>query len=148
MKYCNLWIRHVGKISAFIFLQYFLFTGDVWGSGYAVYTQGASALAQGNAVAAHLDDPAAIFFNPALIGRLPGTQVQVGTTLIHASREFGSDLNSNNLEEETNHFPGTLYVTHRFNSKFSAGLGIFSPFGLGSEWGEIGRGGTLPPTLT
>lgn len=112
-----------------------------WGSGFAVYTQGASALAQANAVTAHLDDPSAIFFNPALIGQLPGTQVQAGTTLIHADRQFESDLPAGASERQRDtHFPSTLYLTHQFNPQLSAGLGVFSPFGLGTRWEDDWEG--------
>ena len=140
MEFCNVVVRHFGKVILLTLLLLYCPLSSVWGSGYAVYTQGASALAQGNAVTAHLDDPAAIFFNPALIGRLPGTQVQLGSTLIHATRDFDSDLAGNDLEEDTNHFPSTFYVTHQFSSRFSAGLGVFSPFGLGTEWNENWEG--------
>ena len=43
---------------------------NAYGSGFAIYTQGASALGQADAVIAHTDDPSAIFFNPALINKL------------------------------------------------------------------------------
>lgn len=105
-------------------------------AGFAVYTQGASALGQGNAVTAHLEDPSAVFFNPALIGKLPGSQFQIGTTLIHASREFDSDSGGTSKEVTSNHLPSTFYATHQISSTFSVGLGVFSPFGLGTDWGE------------
>ncbi len=31
-------------------------------------------------------------------------------------------------------FPSTFYATHAVNDRLSAGLGIFSPFGLGTSW--------------
>src|SRR4030042_3607620 len=63
-----------------------------YGSGFAIYTQGASSLGQGAATIAHTDDPSAIFFNPALINKLEGTQIQLGTTVIFPSRKFESDI--------------------------------------------------------
>ncbi len=116
----------------------FVQTGQA--SGFAVYTQGASALGQGNAVTAHMDDPSAVFFNPALIGNLPGTQVQIGTTLIHSSREFNSALSGFTSEVSSNHFPSTLYLTHQINPSLSLGVGVFSPFGLGTDWNDDWEG--------
>ena len=114
---------------------------DSFGSGFAVYTQDASALGQGNAMIAHTDGPAAIFFNPALLNKLEGTQVEVGTTLIFPSRKFKSDLSGKEYETEYSVFyPSTFYLSHRFDDKVSAGLGIFSPFGLGTDWGEDWEG--------
>ncbi|KAF0220479.1 MAG: long-chain fatty acid transport [Geobacteraceae bacterium] len=111
------------------------------GSGFAVYTQGASALGQGNAATAHADDPTAIFYNPALINKLDGTQIALGTTLIISSRTFDSAQTGKTFETDNDIFyPSTLYITHKLNDKFSAGLGVFSPFGLGTDWGEDWEG--------
>jgi long-chain fatty acid transport protein len=109
--------------------------------GYAVYTHGASALGQGNAVVANGDDPSVIFFNPALLSQLPGTQVQAGTTLIFSSGDFRSDLTGRSSDKDSDLFlPSTFYFSHRFNDKVSAGLGVFSPFGLGNDWGKEWEG--------
>ncbi|TSK08128.1 MAG: autotransporter domain-containing protein [Geobacter sp.] len=105
-------------------------------AGYAVFTHGASALGQGNAVTAHTSDPSTIFYNPALMNKLEGTQLQVGTTAIFSSREYTSSVGSNTTSDNAAFFPSTFYVTHKFNDKLSAGFGVFNPFGLGTEWGN------------
>lgn len=108
---------------------------SAYGSGFGIFTQGASALGQADAVVAHTDEPSAIFFNPALINKLPGTQIEVGTTLLFPSRDFKSAATGAIAStEDTLYYPSTFYVTHAFNDKISAGLGIFNPFGLGTEW--------------
>jgi long-chain fatty acid transport protein len=110
---------------------------SVHAAGYAVFTQGASALGQGNAVTAHSDNPSTIFYNPALINKLDGTQVDFGTTVILASHEFDSNqVGGSSTSNGSNFFPSTFYVTHKFSDSLSAGLGVFSPFGLGTEWGD------------
>lgn len=120
---------------AFFVLINFLIVRNVYASGFAIYTQGASSLGQGAATIAHGDDPSVIFFNPALIGKLQGTQIQIGTTLLFPTREFKSDLTNKTFETEKDIFyPSTLFITHKFNEKISAGLGIFNPFGLATEW--------------
>lgn len=124
-------------------LVFFVFctTSNVYGSGFAVYTQGASALGQADAVIAHVDDPSAIFFNPALINKLEGTQIELGTTLLFPSHEFKSAATGNSFRTESEVFyPPTVFITHKFNDKISAGLGIFSPFGLGVNWGNSWEG--------
>ena len=104
-------------------------------SGFGIFTQGASALGQGDAVVAHTDGPSAIFFNPALINSLPGTQVEAGTTAIFPPRKFSSSADGSvSRTEDTAFFPSTFYVTHAINDKISAGLGVFNPFGLGTRW--------------
>lgn len=109
-------------------------------AGYAVFTHGASALGQGNAVTAHSDNPSAIFYNPALISKLEGTQLQVGTTAIFSSREFTSSATGENTQSDATFFPSTFYATHKFNDSISAGLGVFNPFGLATDWSETWEG--------
>jgi len=113
----------------------------VFGSGFAIYTQGASSLGQGAATIAHTDDPSAIFWNPALINKLEGTQIQLGTTLIFPSRKFESNFSGNIFKTEPDvFFPSTLFITHKFNEKISAGLGVFNPFGLATKWPDDWEG--------
>lgn len=112
-----------------------------FGSGFGIFTQGASALGQGAAVIAHSDSPEAIFYNPALLNDLPGTQVEVGTTLIFADREFTSAATGKKSETQDDVFyPSTFYLSHRFNETFSAGVGVFNPFGLATTWPESWEG--------
>ena len=51
-------------------------------SGFSVYEYGAEEQAQGNAVAAQINSPSAIFYNPAGIAGLQGTQVKFGTSIL------------------------------------------------------------------
>lgn len=112
-----------------------------YGSGFGIFTQGASGLGQADAVVAHTDGPSAIFFNPALLNKLPGTQIEAGTTLLFPSRDFRSSTTGATAStEDTLYYPSTFYVSHTFNDKISAGLGVFNPFGLGTEWNGTWEG--------
>jgi len=105
-------------------------------SGYAVFTQGASALGQGNAVTAHTQSPSTIFYNPALMNKLDGTRLEIGTTAIVSSHQFDSNQpGGSSTSNDSTFFPSTFYATHKFNDTLSAGLGVFNPFGLGTDWG-------------
>ncbi|MCI0749833.1 MAG: outer membrane protein transport protein [Nevskiales bacterium] len=107
----------------------------VQASGYAVFTHGAGALGEGLANTAHGSTPAVIFYNPALISRLEGTQVENGVTFIAPLHDFHSALGSPSAGTEHEvFFPGTFYLTHQHSEKISLGVGLFSPFGLGTEW--------------
>jgi long-chain fatty acid transport protein len=104
-------------------------------SGYGIFTQGADALGQANATVAHSDGPSAVYFNPALLTSLTGTQVEIGTTAVIPSRKFKSDLDgSREKTEDTVYFPSTFYLSHQINERWSAGLAVFNPFGLGTVW--------------
>jgi long-chain fatty acid transport protein len=130
------------KVLVILFaLMVFTAAQNTYASGFAIFTQSASSLGQGAAVVSHTDSPSTIFFNPALMNKLDGTQVEIGTTLLFPSREFKSDSTGQRIEGRNEVFyPSTFYVTHQFNKKISAGLGVFSPFGLGTDWGDTWEG--------
>ncbi|MFO0792545.1 MAG: outer membrane protein transport protein [Candidatus Brocadiaceae bacterium] len=129
-------------ITAFLFVFFFIRSiSSTYGSGFALFTHGASSLAQGDAVIAHADNPSTIFFNSALINKLEGTQIEAGATAIIPYHTFTSDATENTFhaENEVFYLP-TLFVTHKFNEKVSAGVGLFNPFGLGIDWGDDWEG--------
>lgn len=121
---------------------FIIFTSlNAFASGFAIYTHGASSLGQGAATIAYSDDPSAIFFNPALINKLDGTQIQLGTTLIFPTRKFTSDFSGDTFKTKRDVFyPSTIFITHKFNDKVSAGIGVFNPFGLGTRWPDNWEG--------
>jgi len=124
-------------ISAFLFVCFLFYIAPyAYGSGFAIYTQGASSLGQGAATIAHAEDPTAIFYNPALINKLEGTQIEIGTTLLFPSRQFKSEFSGDIFKAKHDLlYPSTLFIAHKFSDKVSAGLGIFNPFGLKNNWG-------------
>ncbi len=109
--------------------------GVAYAGGFGLDEQGAAAMGRANAFAAQADDPTALFYNPAGIGQLHGTQFSLGTTLISPSTTFESA--SSALSRDTNaalFYPSTLYVTHEIRRDLHVGLGVFTPFGLSTEW--------------
>jgi long-chain fatty acid transport protein len=121
------WLSFVGVI---------IFPGLVHASGFGVFTQGASGLGQANAVVAHTTGPSSLYFNPALLNDVPGRQVEVGTTGVYADRNIKLDGGGSEDAESNWNFPSTFYNTQRVNDQVAAGLGVFFPFGLSSEWDE------------
>ena len=109
---------------------------SAWSSGFGVFTQGASGLGQANAVVAHPTGPSSLYFNPALLNQVPGRQVEFGTTGIYAERTINLDSGGNEDSDTSWEFPSTFYYTHQANDKVAAGLGLFFPFGLSSEWDD------------
>ncbi len=116
-------------------------SNTAFSSGFGIFTQDAAALGKGNAQVAHGDNPSAIFFNPALLTRLEGTHVRLGTTLIFPERKFTSDLDGGKHTTKNEIFyPSTFYFSHKASDRLALGLGFFSPFGLGTDWGETWEG--------
>jgi len=106
-------------------------------------------MAQAGAFAARANDASAIFFNPAGLSYLRGTQLMIGATLITPSYTFygPSNLNSNQAWEMNNNmfYPPNVYLTHTWTDGMlkglAAGVGLSTPYGLGTEWPDewVGR---------
>ena len=110
-----------------------------WGAGFALFEHGARAMALGGAFGATADDPTAMYFNPAGIAFLPGTQFAVGATLITESSTFhGSDPYpgqgySVDMKKQI-FYPPHAYVTGEITGDLHWGMGVYAPFGLGTWW--------------
>jgi long-chain fatty acid transport protein len=107
----------------------------------------------GGAFTGQADDPTAIFYNPAGIVQLDGTQASVGFTAYLPDATFRSN--------GTSGIPGTFagqktdldsgnrlspygYFTHKLTELISFGVGAFSNFGLSTEWPEQWEGRFIP----
>ena len=116
-------------------------TPAAYGAGFAIFTQGAAEMAQGNSVIAHTEGPASLFFNPALINKLEGTQAEIGTSMLSPVIRYDSDTpGEDSKTKNMDCFPSTIYLTHKYNDKLSTGLGIFTPFGSGAKWDDDWEG--------
>jgi long-chain fatty acid transport protein len=113
----------------------FVLPASVLASGFGVFTQGASGLGQANAVVAHSTGPSSAYFNPALLTQVSGTQIEIGTTGVYAKHKVKLDSTGQTQDgKESWEFPSTFYLTHQINDRLTAGLAVFFPFGLSSEW--------------
>lgn len=112
--------------------------------GFNVYEMGARATALGGAFTATADDASAIFYNPAGTAWLPqGVSLNGNLALIAPTSEFAR---ATGLTERL--YPGDptgstksrvyppfgAYAAYRHDDRWSGGLGVFSPFGLGVDW--------------
>ncbi|WP_164885252.1 OmpP1/FadL family transporter [Geovibrio thiophilus] len=124
----------------------FILPSAAFASGFAINEQGAKALGMGGAFAAQADDPTAVYYNPAGITQLEGTQVSLGFSLIQPSTEFegqyfGGSV-SGETEDKTFVIPN-LYITTKINDRLSFGFGSFINFGLGMDWKDDWAGAYL-----
>lgn len=101
---------------------------------------GSKASAMGTAFAAVADDPSAIYFNPAGLTQLQGTNIYSGGSLIIPSSEYISPSGKSEKTDFQLFAAPHLYAASDFNTNaMSFGLGIYSPFGIGgTKWSEEG----------
>ena len=73
--------------------------------------------------------------NPAQVARVPGLQIEAGMTIITAGADVTFRGEKQSIDRHYFFLPHT-YMTWQINDKLSAGLGIFSRFGLGNSYPE------------
>src|SRR2546427_12269070 len=61
---------------------------SAWAGGVSFTEQGAAASGKANAFTGEANDPSAIFYNPAGITQLPGTQLMIGTSIVKLDSTF------------------------------------------------------------
>lgn len=120
-------------------------------AGLKVNEQGAKAMAMGNAFTAQADDPSALFYNPAGIAFLKGTQVSLGSTIIYVpSTEFSgttpisgdapNGVGTASVYEKAKNdifIAPAIYATYTFEGMpLSLGLGINSIYPLAKSWDD------------
>lgn len=111
--------------------------------GFQINEHGAKAMGLGGAFTAIANDASAIYWNSAGMTQLSGTNFLLGSALIAPSSSFRGVSPAVDISRMKSQafFPSHLFITHSFNESFSAGLGLTTPFGLGTNWsnGWIGR---------
>jgi long-chain fatty acid transport protein len=134
----------------------FLCPGLSFGSGFALYEAGARSSALANAVVARADDLSAIFYNPAGLTQLPGLQVMGGLTAYFPRTEIvthAGPVATRNLMETNGFISPHFFASYQVSNRVCLGLGIFSPFGLGTKFasgwaGNVSNIQTSIQTLT
>jgi long-chain fatty acid transport protein len=111
--------------------------GVVFAGGYQINEQGARATGMGGAFVARASDPSAVYYNVAGLGFQRGINILGGVNLIIPSTTFKGTGTMVPLEYSTKgavFVPVNLYGGYQVTDKIVLGLGIFNPFGLGTEW--------------
>lgn len=125
-----------------------LAASSAFGSGFALFEQGAKATAMGGAFAAMADDPSAIFYNVAGIAQLRRSELLVGGTAITFQNEFTGDPNdpftagtNGSLYRRHVFIPPNAYAVVPLGGNLTFGVGVMTPFGLRTNWAQpwIGR---------
>ena len=113
-------------------------TGSAAASGFALIEQNASGLgnayAGGSAVA---EDASTVFFNPAGMSRLSGSQVVIAGHIITPSVKFtGTGASGTNMGGDAGGsvFVPNAYYTKEISTDLKVGVGVNAPFGLQTSY--------------
>lgn len=125
--------------------------GGAQASGYRFGSQSVSGQGYADANGAEAADASTIFYNPAGMVRLDGTQMTLGATVLVPHSSY--------TDSGSTRFTGTpaggtaahdfapdsvtapsLYVSKRLNDQWTAGLGVFVPYGVKLDYGDSWTG--------
>ncbi len=112
--------------------------------GFSVNEHSTCAMGRaGAAVGAPCADGSAIYYNPAGVASTAKgrTTISAGGTGIAPSGGFTDDATGlkSNLNNKVYPIPA-LYITHGFSDEVSAGIGMFAPYGLTTDWPTNSQG--------
>jgi len=127
------------------------FAVTAFAGGFQTGTQNARAMGMGHAFVGVASDASAIYFNPAGLANLKGMHVMAGTTLIMPTLKFTGPkpLTTATDAVEKTFTPINVYGAYAMDNKLSFGIGVFNPYGLGSEWpgNWVGRSAAVKTEL-
>jgi long-chain fatty acid transport protein len=109
-----------------------------YGLGFRIPNQDAEATARGNAFVATADNPSAVYYNPAGITQIQGTEGQAGFHTISVNSHFeeaGTEARTDS-RFAIQPVPQFYAVFSPDAQPYSFGLGVYVPYGLGLEWPE------------
>jgi len=127
--------RRFVAISAFAFGVWFGAAVPASAQGFGVYEQGTCAMGRGGAgVAAPCQDASGVYFNPAGLS-FDQKQVSLGAALIGPQGDFTNDTTKlvSTLKKAWYPVPN-VYASTPLGPRLAAGIGVFAPYGLTSEW--------------
>ncbi len=128
----------MGKLTITALLGIMVLAGSAKASGFRLSEQDAKANGMGNSFTAVADNASAVWYNPAAITDLEGTNISAGSVMVAPSMTHdytgGSDKIANVV-----HVPPYLYATHQLNDNFALGFGFNAPFGLSTDWGTASQ---------
>ncbi|MGE4421028.1 MAG: OmpP1/FadL family transporter [Pseudodesulfovibrio sp.] len=134
------------RASAFVlsFLVCLLATASVvQAGGFALYEWGNRALGMGTANYATGNDASVIAYNPALMTKLKGTtNVYGGVTAVSPSSDVYINGEKNQTQNQIFGVPHA-FATRKLNDDWTIGVGMFTRFGLGTDYNNTWAGRTL-----
>ncbi len=131
---------------------------SVLAGGFSLNEQSASAMGVANAgAAANPENATTVFFNPAGMSQLKGTNISFGAAILDIDAEAKKGARANNQlpsiapQSEVQGSRGgdiadpavlpNVYLTHEINDSIDVGFGIHAPYGLAADYEDdfVGR---------
>lgn len=111
-------------------------TAEAGAAGFRQANQGAAANGMGNAFTAVADDASAVWYNPAAITALEGTNLTLGGVFVAPRTEHKTATATDEIKSRFHTLPH-FYATRKLSDKWAVGLGVNAPYGLSTDWNPV-----------
>jgi long-chain fatty acid transport protein len=104
--------------------------------GFGLNEIGSCAVSRAFAVTARpCADASTLFWNPAAAVRLEGLQIYTGAAAVQVNGDFSEDVTARVYEATPPiEVPPHMFATYKFHPRATAGIGVYVPYGLTSQW--------------
>lgn len=104
------------------------------GEGFRNPTAGSLGLGQSGGRRVHVDDASAVVHNPANLLGIAEPEVQVAPSVVYYRVEFESTFGQDETRNPWHVLPNVFASLPLVTNSMALGLGVTTPYGLGSEW--------------
>ncbi|WP_291321592.1 outer membrane protein transport protein [Desulfonatronospira sp.] len=126
------------KVVLILMLICFGYAGNAGAAGFALYEWGSRGTSLGGTMLGRADDASAVAYNPAGITQLDGTRTQIGLSVVAPGGDIKTTDaagSSQTTSIKSNYWiPPHAFLTHQLTDQAWLGLGVYSRFGLGTEY--------------
>lgn len=125
------------SIITFIITGFIAITaGESYSGGFAIAEQTAAGVGMANAITAGVEDPTAVYINPAALLEINGNQIMGGINYINThSGVKNAGVQSRNVHDDD--LIPNLFANYRIpGTNIGLGIGTYAPFGLATSYKE------------
>jgi long-chain fatty acid transport protein len=109
-------------------------SGELLGSGFTIPHQTARSLGLSNASTAGINDPSAIYYNPAALGEINGDNFLLTGTYVGLYNSV-ENTERDAVNKHDDNFLASVFANYHIpGSDFTVGIGTYSPFGLATTY--------------
>ena len=129
--------RSCCSFSFFSLLFVLFLAGSLHADGFRVYGLSAEAQSRGEAVVASVEDASAIWYNPGALTKVGKENLSLNSNQMILKSHFTSSSGQKISGQENYFTPFGLYYGSNLGSQnWAVGLGVNTPFGLGTEYNK------------
>ena len=130
-------LLHIAVAAGSIISTTWLTTAPALALGFKNPDQDAAATGQGEAFVAQADTPGAIYYNPAGLTQIKGTEFSSTAFVSFRDIQFNGASGKDDLNDPI--YSGSFYLTTDLGQdKWRFGVGVNVPYGDASDWGNSG----------